>query len=123
MARKFSRRSKGPVYPAGVNQAFVTMVQEADDEGRKKLIFDLEKGIHDTEVFLKTKKEIQDARAALNLLTSSSTTTIKHMKNRIKFIIDELKRTGAVQDPNENINGPTPEQLEKQGTAIIKANA
>jgi hypothetical protein len=125
MAKKFrSRKSTGPVYPPGVSQTFVDTVRDLQtDEERKKLIFDMEKGIHDTQIYLQTKKEIVEARAALKNLTSSSTTTIKHMQNRIKFVIEELKRTGAVQDPNENINGPTSEQLEKQGTAIIKANA
>lgn len=93
---KAQKKEKGPKLPAGVTQEFVDRVSGLDNDSKKALIVELQKHIDDSREFLKTKEEIVTAREALKEMEGPAKETIKHMGNRTKFLIDDLKKSGGL---------------------------
>jgi hypothetical protein len=91
-----AKKEKKPKLPAGITDEFVDRVSALDNDSKKALIVELQKHIDDSKEFLKTKQEIVDAREALKEMEGPAKETIKHMTNRTKFLIDDLKKTGGL---------------------------
>lgn len=90
------KKEKGPKLPPGVTEEFMDRVSGLDTESKKALIVELQKHIDDSREFLKTKDEIVNAREALKEMEGPARETIKHMSNRTKFLIDDLKKSGGL---------------------------
>jgi hypothetical protein len=90
------KKEKAPKLPPGITEEFVDRVSSLDNDSKKALIVELQKHIDDSQQFLKTKEEIVSAREALKEMEAPARETIKHMTNRTKFLIDDLKKSGGL---------------------------
>jgi len=90
------KTKKNKKLPKGVTEEFVDKVMSLDNEGKKALIVELQKHISEAKTFLKTNEKIVQMREELKELEGPARETISHMNNRTKYLIDELKKSGAI---------------------------
>lgn len=96
MAKGRGKKEKEPKLPPGISNEFIDRVNTLSPEARKALIVELQKNIDDSRIFLATNETIVQLKENLKECTASATETIKHMGNRTKYLIDELKKQGSL---------------------------
>jgi hypothetical protein len=88
------RKGKKKKEILGITEEFVGEVAAMSSQGMKETIARYEAEQDTVNNFLKTNDIILEAKANLDELTASSKETLKVLKNRKKFLVDELKKAG-----------------------------
>jgi len=86
MAKRGRKKKETP----GLDESFLNEVNSMDTVARKTRIVTMQFQMNETEDFLKTNDAILDAKEELSQLTGSSKETLKVLKNRTKYLIDQL---------------------------------
>lgn len=82
--------------PPGIDEAFKTDVDSCDRNQLKERIITIQNQIEESEGFLKTKPEIVELKEKLKLSQSSAKETIRHLKNRNRYVLQRMRDLGAV---------------------------
>jgi hypothetical protein len=93
---------RGEKLKSGVTQEFVDRIEALATVDKRDLIVEIQKQIDDANTFLKTKQEILDLQAQLDLIKGPTQDTLRDLKNRTKFLIDRLKEV----EPSKTLAGP-----------------
>ena len=100
------KKAKEKKYPVGINEDFVKEVESADTETLKNDIFKYQKGIGEAQAFLKCDekqlsddeyagaRKLQELKAAYDEAAFSTREAIRALKNKTKYVLDELKKDG-----------------------------
>lgn len=89
-------KNKKKKLPPGITEEFIDSVNGLDSQGRKTLIFELQKGIEEARAYLDTNEGVLEAKAQLDMVAGPARDTIKSLKNRNKFILDQMKLNGEL---------------------------
>ena len=84
-----AKRSKKKEVP-GLDENFINEVNSMDTTARKARILTMQFQADETDDYLKTNEAIQYAKAELASLVGPSKDTLKVLKNRTKYLIDQL---------------------------------
>lgn len=88
MAKKF----KGPKLPFGIDEAFVSEVAGLDAAGKKSLMVRIEGYKQEAKEWLATDETVKSLKENLKEIEGPSRDTVKAANNKLKYIVDELKR-------------------------------
>jgi hypothetical protein len=92
------RKPRAPKLPAGITEEFLDEFARMSDDDMKQRILTMQNDLARADAFLKTKAEIVALKAELSLIEAPFRETMTVLKNRTKFIIDELRRKGILDD-------------------------
>jgi|GEM_PF-5700352 len=92
MARKFRAKKE----PAGIDDVFKQEVDGYSREQLKEKVITIQNQIEESEVFMKTKDEIVKAKEDLKYALAGPRETIKHLKNRNKYVLQRMRDIGAI---------------------------
>lgn len=90
------RAPRAPKDPAGITDEFKTEIDSASREILQQRIVKIQEQLEETHKFLKEKEEIVKLRDELKMSEASSRETIKHLKNRTRYILQRMRDMGAL---------------------------
>jgi hypothetical protein len=80
--------------PVGITEEFINEVSTMDVQQKKNMIARLEGSKQDAKDFVKNHPEVVSVRDTLKEMTASATETIKAVRNRQTYLVNELKELG-----------------------------
>lgn len=91
------KKSKKAKLPAGIDETFLDEVARMTQDEMKEKICLVTNGIDEAKAFLKTQA-VLDLKAAYDEAAGPSRDTVKHGQNKIKYLIDELRKNGGLPE-------------------------
>ena len=103
-----SKKSKEPKYPAGVSKDLVEQLERATPEEMKEMVITYQSQISETKAFLrgdvavlpeervKGAEQLKDLKNEYEMAAAPTREAIRHLQNRNKFVMDELKKNTGI---------------------------
>jgi hypothetical protein len=89
-----AKKEKKP--PLGLDETFTDKINAASADDIKAEMILIQKGLEESKDFKKNKKEIVEAREALQMILGPLNDGIKAANNKLKFMVERLKEMGAL---------------------------
>jgi len=82
--------------PMGITPEFVDSLASASAADKKSMIVRMQKDLEDSLTFLKTNDKIVTMKEQLKEIEGPTRDTVKALRNRSKYVIEELKSVGEI---------------------------
>jgi hypothetical protein len=89
-------RSRKKKEPEGITPEFKDDVTKMTSDQMKIKVFNMQAEAMKTQDFLKNNPGVVDAKNAYDLAAGPARDTMRVLKNRTKYIIDEMNKSGMV---------------------------
>jgi hypothetical protein len=103
-----TRKSKEPKLPVGVSKEFVEQLEKSTPAEMKEMVITFQSQIAESAAFLsgniavlpeervKGAQMLQDLKEDYNMAAAPIREAIRHLKNRNKFVMDQLKKDTGI---------------------------
>jgi hypothetical protein len=90
------KQPKKKKLPAGITDEFIAEAERASVDELKSMIVRFEGHADETRTFLKTNENLVELKRSYDEAVGPSRDTLKVLKNRTKYVVDALKKQGAI---------------------------